>query len=146
MQNNYGKETNRIYRETFGLTHRGAWDNGVSTNNYVQFERTRNTRINEGLAGGTEGIFDVNNTGFGTTKLDDFLAHSEVSVPFELGVSQTATLGTEWSQQRMKDGSSIAQALEGAKTGEPLKAYPAKIATLMPPRISSRCSPKTTLS
>lgn len=45
VQNNYGKETNRIYRETFGLTHRGAWDNGVSTNNYVQFERTRNTRI-----------------------------------------------------------------------------------------------------
>ena len=59
VQNNYGKETNRIYRETFGLTHRGAWDNGVSTNNYVQFERTRNTRINEGLAGGTEGIFDT---------------------------------------------------------------------------------------
>ncbi|OQV64475.1 hypothetical protein AK51_30525 [Serratia nematodiphila DZ0503SBS1] len=59
MQSNYGKETNRIYRETFGLTHRGAWDNGVSTNNYVQFERTRNTRLNEGLAGGTEGIFDT---------------------------------------------------------------------------------------
>ena len=112
VQNNYGKETNRIYRETFGLTHRGAWDNGVSTNNYVQFERTRNTRLNEGLAGGTEGIFDTKNTGFGTTKLDDFLAHSEVSVPFELGVAQTATLGTEWSQQRMKDGSSVAQSLD----------------------------------
>lgn len=111
VQSNYGKETNRIYRETFGLTHRGAWNNGVSTNNYVQFERTRNTRINEGLAGGTEGIFDTNNTGFGTTKLDDFLAHSEVSVPFELGVAQTATLGTEWSQQRMKDGTSTSQSL-----------------------------------
>ena len=47
VQSNYGKETNRIYRETFGLTHRGARDNGVSTNNYVQFERTRNTRLNE---------------------------------------------------------------------------------------------------
>ena len=111
VQSNYGKETNRIYRETFGLNHRGAWDNGVSTNNYVQFERTRNTRLNEGLAGGTEGIFDTKNEGFGTTKLDDFLAHSEVSVPFELGVTQTATLGTEWNQQRMKDGSSIAQSL-----------------------------------
>ncbi|ASL95355.1 outer membrane receptor FepA [Serratia marcescens] len=113
VQSNYGKETNRIYRETFGLTHRGAWDNGVSTNNYVQFERTRNTRLNEGLAGGTEGIFDTKNTGFGTTKLDDFLAHSEVSVPFELGVAQTATLGTEWSQQRMKDGTSTSQTLMG---------------------------------
>lgn len=113
VQSNYGEETNRIYRETFGLTHRGAWDNGVSTNNYVQFERTRNTRLNEGLAGGTEGIFDTKNTGFGTTKLDDFLAHSEVSVPFELGVAQTATLGTEWTQQRMKDGTSTSQTLMG---------------------------------
>ncbi|SMB43352.1 iron-enterobactin outer membrane transporter [Serratia proteamaculans] len=111
VQSNYGKETNRIYRETFGLNHRGAWDNGVSTNNYIQFERTRNTRLNEGLAGGTEGIFDTKNEGFGTTKLDDFLAHSEVSVPFELGVTQTATVGTEWNQQKMKDGSSIAQSL-----------------------------------
>jgi ferric enterobactin receptor len=113
VQSNYGKETNRIYRETFGLNHRGAWDNGVSTNNYFQFERTRNTRLNEGLAGGTEGIFDAKNEGFGTTKLDDFLAHSEVSVPFELGVTQTATLGTEWNQQRMKDGSSTSQTMMG---------------------------------
>ena len=113
VQSNYGKETNRIYRETFGLNHRGAWDSGVSTNNYIQFERTRNTRLNEGLAGGTEGIFDTKNEGFGTTKLDDFLAHSEISVPFELGVTQTATLGTEWNQQKMKDGSSTSQTLMG---------------------------------
>ncbi|WP_061799701.1 TonB-dependent siderophore receptor [Serratia ficaria] len=111
VQSNYGKETNRIYRETFGLNHRGAWDNGISTNNYVRFERTRNTRLNEGLAGGTEGIFS--NDDFSTTKLDDFLAHSEVSVPFEFGVTQTATLGTEWNQQKMKDGSSTSQALSG---------------------------------
>ncbi|CAI2152181.1 TonB-dependent siderophore receptor [Serratia ficaria] len=111
VQSNYGKETNRIYRETFGLNHRGAWDNGISTNNYVRFERTRNTRLNEGLAGGTEGTFS--NDDFSTTKLDDFLAHSEVSVPFEFGVTQTATLGTEWNQQKMKDGSSTSQALSG---------------------------------
>lgn len=117
VQSNYGNETNRIYRETFSLNHRGAWDNGISTNNYIRFERTRNTRLNEGLAGGTEGIFDTTNEGFGTTKLDDFLAHSEISVPFEFGVAQTATLGTEWNQQRMKDGSSIGQALEGTRTG-----------------------------
>ena len=90
VQSNYGKETNRIYRETFGLTHRGARDNGVSTNNYVQFERTRNTRLNEGRRRHRRHLRHQN-TGFGTTKLDDFPAHSEVSVPFELGVSQTAT-------------------------------------------------------
>ena len=71
MQSNYGKETNRIYRETFGLTHRGARDNGVSTNNYVQFERTRNTRLNEGGRRHRRHLRHQN-TGFGTTKLDDF--------------------------------------------------------------------------
>ncbi|MFI8416726.1 TonB-dependent siderophore receptor [Serratia sp. NPDC078593] len=111
VQSNYGKETNRMYRETYSVEHRGAWDSGVSTNNYIQFERTRNTRLNEGLAGGTEGIFSNND--FGTTKLDDFLAHSEISVPFDLWVPQTATLGTEWNQQQMKDASSTSQALSG---------------------------------
>ncbi len=52
----------------------------MSTSNYVQFERTRNTRLKEGRR---HRIFDTKNTGFGTTKLDDFPAHSEVSVPFD---------------------------------------------------------------
>ncbi len=109
VQSNYGKETNRIYRETYALNYRGAWDNGVSTTNYVQLERTRNTRLAEGLAGGTEGIFASND--FNTTRLDNFLAHSEVSIPFDMWVPQTATLGTEWNQQRMKDPSSTTQSL-----------------------------------
>ncbi len=87
--------------------------NGVSTNNYVQFERTRNTRLNEGLAGGPEGIFNLKDPGFRTTKLDSFLAHSEVNMPLELGVTQTATLGAEWNQQHMKDASSTSQKLVG---------------------------------
>ncbi|ENM3690775.1 TonB-dependent siderophore receptor, partial [Yersinia enterocolitica] len=56
----YGAETNVMYRDNFSLTHRGFWDNGVSTTSYVQYENTRNSRINEGLAGGTEGIFSNN--------------------------------------------------------------------------------------
>lgn len=109
VQSNYGNETNRMYRETYALNYRGAWDNGVSTINYLQFERTRNTRLAEGLAGGTEGIFasDIYNT----TRLDDFTAHSEVSIPFDMWVPQTATLGTEWNQQKMKDPSSNTQSL-----------------------------------
>lgn len=109
VQSNYGKETNRIYRTTYALNYRGAWDSGVSTTNYLQFERTRNTRLAEGLAGGTEGIFSSDS--FNTTRLDDFLAHSEISIPFDMGVPQTATLGTEWSQQKMKDPSSTSQSL-----------------------------------
>lgn len=109
VQSNYGKETNRIYRETYALNYRGAWDNGVSTNNYAQFERTRNTRLAEGLAGGTEGIFA--NDSYNTIRLDNFMAHSEVSIPFDMWVPQTATLGTEWNQQKMKDPSSNTQSL-----------------------------------
>lgn len=109
VQSNYGKETNRIYRTTYALHYRGAWDSGVSTTNYLQFERTRNTRLAEGLAGGTEGIFSSDS--FNTTRLDDFLAHSEISIPFDMWVPQTATLGTEWNQQRMKDPSSTSQSL-----------------------------------
>jgi len=109
VQSNYGKETNRIYRTTYALNYRGAWDSGVSTTNYLQFERTRNTRLAEGLAGGTEGIFSSDS--FNTTRLDDVLAHSEISIPFEMWVPQTATLGTEWNQQKMKDPSSTNQSL-----------------------------------
>ena len=111
VQSMYGKETNRIYRQTYALTYRGAWDNGVSTTNYVQYEKTKNSRMDEGLAGGTEGIFSDSN--FNTIYLGNVLAHSEVSIPFDLGVTQTATLGTEWNQQKMKDPSSNTQSMLG---------------------------------
>lgn len=104
VQSNHGKETNRIYRDTFGLNHRGTWSNGISTNSYVQYERTPNTQLNEGLTNGDSKI----------TKLDNFLAHSEVSVPFEFGVAHPATLGTEWNPQRMRDGTSTNQTLMGS--------------------------------
>lgn len=108
---NYGKETNRLYRQTHSLNWRGAWDNGISTHNYLQYENTKNSRLNEGLAGGTEGIFSSNK--FSTIQLDSLLAHTELSVPFELGVNQTMTVGSEWNQQRMKDPSSNTQTLLG---------------------------------
>lgn len=103
----YGKETNRIYRTTYAVNYRGIWDNGVSTTHYVQFENTRNSRLAEGLAGGTEGIFS--STDFTTTYLDSFVAHSEISIPFERWLPQTVTLGSEWSQEKMKDPASVSQ-------------------------------------
>lgn len=54
----YGDETNRLYRQNYALTWNGGWDNGVTTSNWVQYEHTRNSRIPEGLAGGTEGKFN----------------------------------------------------------------------------------------
>lgn len=111
VQDNYGNKTNRLYRQDFATTWTGVWDNGISTRSYAQYENTRNSRMNEGLAGGTEGIFS--DSGFSTIQLEDVLLHSEISVPFELLVNQTATFGVEWNQQRMKDGASNTQALSG---------------------------------
>lgn len=96
----YGKETNRLYRQTYGVTWTGGWDNGVTSNSYAQYEHTRNSRMDEGLAGGTEGIFSSSE--FSDIDLADVLLHSEVNIPFTLGVDQNLTLGTEWNQQRMK--------------------------------------------
>jgi ferric enterobactin receptor len=37
------------------VTWNGGWDNGITTSNWAQYEHTRNSRLGEGLAGGTEG-------------------------------------------------------------------------------------------
>ncbi|WP_308563533.1 TonB-dependent siderophore receptor [uncultured Klebsiella sp.] len=114
VKKNYGKETNRLYRNNYALTWNGAWDNGITTSNWAQYERTRNSRTPEGLAGGTEGIFDPNSTQkYIDADLNDVTLHSEVSIPFDLLVNQNLTLGTEWNQQRMKDKSSNTQTFLG---------------------------------
>ena len=113
VKENYGKETNRLYRNTYSITWNGAWDNGVTTSNWAQYERTRNSRKGEGLAGGTEGIFNSNQ--FSDIDLSDVMLHSEVSIPFDYLVNQNLTLGSEWNQQRMKDNASNTQALSGGE-------------------------------
>jgi ferric enterobactin receptor len=115
VKKNYGKETNRIYRQNFAVTWNGGWDNGVTTSNWAQYEHTRNSRLGEGLAGGLEGLFNSNQ--FTDTDLADVMLHSEVNIPIDFLVNQNLTLGTEWNQQRMKDMSSNGQALTGKNTG-----------------------------
>ncbi|PIJ50201.1 outer membrane receptor protein [Erwinia sp. OLTSP20] len=114
VKDNYGKETNRLYRQNYSLTWNGAWDNGVTTDNWVQYQHTRNSRIPEGLAGGTEGIFDPTATQkYTDIDLNDVMLHSEVSIPFAWWVNQNLTLGSEWSQQRINDKSSNTQTFAG---------------------------------
>lgn len=116
---NYDNETNRLYRTDFGLTWDSEWDHNITSKTYMQYENTRNSRISEGLAGGTEGIFSSSDS-FSTIRLDDFILHSEASVPFTAWVDQTATVGAEWNHQHMTDGTSTAQALSygGGISGE----------------------------
>nr|WP_236175874.1 TonB-dependent siderophore receptor [Pseudomonas pseudonitroreducens] len=101
-----GHETNRMFRENYSITHRGEWDFGSSMA-YLQYEKTRNSRINEGLAGGTEGIFS--NTDFYTATLRDLTAHGEVNLPLHAWRDQTLTLGSEWVQQKLDDPSANTQ-------------------------------------
>lgn len=103
-----GRETNITYRQNYAFTHRGDWGFG-ETVNFVQYEKTKNSRLEEGLAGGPEGNF-VKNPSFGSVELDTLIAHSEVSVPLNGLVNQVVTLGAEWVDQRMEDPFSNTQA------------------------------------
>lgn len=143
VKDSYGEETNRMYRQNYALTWNGGWDNGVTTSNWVQYEHTRNSRTPEGLAGGTEGIFDPNaSQKYVDADLNDVMLHSEVSVPFDLFVNQNLTVGTEWTQQRMKDMLSNSQTFMGGDIPD----RPVLTAARTPKQRFSRCLPKTTWS
>ncbi|MWN05457.1 TonB-dependent siderophore receptor [Gilliamella sp. Pas-s95] len=103
----YNHETNRMYRQNYALTHRGYWDSGISMLSYIQSEKTRNSRLNEGLAGGTEGRFSDNE--FSTIKYNNVTLHHETNLPLTIVVPQTVTVGAEYNHQRMKDPSSNTQ-------------------------------------
>lgn len=103
-----GRETNVMYRENFSVTHRGKWDN-LSSMSFFQYEKTRNRRLEEGLAGGPEG--NINSDKFGTISLRSLTAHSEVNIPFYALFDQTATLGAEWNEQKMDDPFSNTQSV-----------------------------------
>lgn len=105
-----GRESNRMYRNSYAITHHGDWDFG-STLNYLQYERTRNNRLKEGLAGGPEGA--INGSEFGTIELESLTAHSEVSLPISAVFEQMLTVGAEWNEQRMEDGVSDLAAMQG---------------------------------
>lgn len=103
----YGQETNRMYRENYAITHHGNWDNGISSLSYIQYENTRNSRVNEGLSGGLEGIFA--NSGFSTIKSNNVTLHNETNIPLELFFSQMVTIGAEYNHQKLDDPTSNTQ-------------------------------------
>ncbi len=119
-----GSETNRMYRQSYALTHTGEWSPDTHSLSYVQYEGTRNARLLEGLAGGTEGAFNdpdnpnVRDGGFGDIDLRSWTVHSEFDHRFSWsGVDQMATVGVEWMRQTLNDGASdlSARNLAGGK-------------------------------
>jgi ferric enterobactin receptor len=110
-----GRETNIMYRENYALTHHGKYDFGSSMA-YLQYEHTRNNRLNEGLAGGVAGLF--NSDSFTTSELKGYTGHAEANIPGKVaGLSQMLTVGTEWVRQTLDDPNSITQATSGPGTG-----------------------------
>lgn len=105
-----GEETNVMKRGTLSLTHRGTYDFGDSLS-YIQWERTLNKRLLEGLAGGPEG--SITSTEWGTIRLDNITAKTEWHLPLDIGVEQNLTLGSEFRGEWMNDPVSIRQAVNG---------------------------------
>ncbi|KKW69355.1 outer membrane receptor protein [Lampropedia cohaerens] len=106
-----GSETNRMYRSTYALTHKGRYAFGTSMA-YLQYESTRNNRLGEGLAGGTEGLPSGE---FTMSKLDTITAHGELSFPAGWGGrNHMVTVGAEWVEQKLNDRNSVTQKTDEA--------------------------------
>ena len=99
-------ETDRLYRSAYSLTHDGAWEWG-DTKNVISYERTVNSHLPEGLAGGPEGSY----TGldFVQSRLKNLRFSSEANIPFKLGVDNVLTVGAEFTDSKLDDPASNSQ-------------------------------------
>lgn len=100
----YGDETNRMYRQSYGIAHNGIWDWGTSKLNF-NYEKTNNIRLQEGTAGRTEGM--INSDTYATSRLESYRAGGEINFPLQLLVDQTVTLGAEWNRDELNDPASM---------------------------------------
>ncbi len=105
-----GAETNVLIRRTAGVTHRGHYGGGVTSRLLVQYEGTDNSRLNEGLAGSTEGNISTD-TGWSTSALRNYVASGELNVPFKALVEQVLTVGAEWRRETLDDPYSMTQSM-----------------------------------
>ncbi|MGK0736633.1 TonB-dependent siderophore receptor [Yokenella regensburgei] len=99
-----GQETNRLYRQNYGFTHNGIWDWGQSRLGFY-YEKTNNTRMDEGLSGGGEGRI-TNDQQFTTNRLTSYRTSGELNFPMRLLFEQTLTVGAEWNRDELDDPSS----------------------------------------
>ncbi len=101
-----GRETNVMYRRAGSITHRGHWDWGTSQLVF-SYENTRNRRLNEGLAGSSEGSINAGDES--TSEYDNYALSGEVNIPFIFGFSQVATMGFEYTKEVLDDPFSMSQ-------------------------------------
>jgi TonB-dependent siderophore receptor len=104
IQSLYGDETNRMYRQSYGITHNGIWDWGTSKLNF-NYEKTSNTRLDEGSTGKVEGM--INSDTYSTSRLESYRAGGEINFPLQVLAEQTVTLGAEWNRDELNDPASM---------------------------------------
>lgn len=105
-------ETARLYRSAFSLTHDGAWEWG-DTKNVISYERTVNSHLPEGLAGGPEGSYT--DLDFVQSRLKNLRFSSEANIPFKLGVDNVLTVGAEFTDSKLDDPASNTQGFTDQK-------------------------------
>ncbi|WP_437882986.1 FepA family TonB-dependent siderophore receptor [Pseudomonas sp. LRF_L74] len=100
-----GRETNTMYRQDFSITHRGDWDFG-SSRVLMQYENTRNSRLDEGQTGSVDGNISAN-AEKQTSTYESYLLQGQLDIPFQALVSQVLTVGAEWNRQEMDDPATL---------------------------------------
>ncbi|MFH5924338.1 TonB-dependent siderophore receptor [Roseomonas xinghualingensis] len=104
---NEGAETNILTRTTASLSHRGDWGWADSRVLFL-YEGTANKRLNEGLAGSTEGSINTA-SGYSTSTLNNYTVNGELNIPFTALAPQRLTLGGEFFRESLKDPFSVSQ-------------------------------------
>ena len=102
-------ETARLYRQNYALTYEGKFDH-FDNKTYIAFDKTKNSRLPEGLAGGPEGSY-TSTTGFTNSILKNTRLSSEFYIPFTFGVEHMVTLGFEGTHSSLDDKQSMTQNL-----------------------------------
>lgn len=102
-----GTETNTMYRDGYALAHDGQWSWG-DTKVIAQYDRTKNKRLTESLAGGPEGSIS-SATNRPVSDLKTWRFNAEANIPMDVYVPQNLTLGAEWIQDEFTDTASTTQ-------------------------------------
>jgi ferric enterobactin receptor len=120
-----GEETNSMLRHAFSLEHRGEWSFG-STKTWFQYERTNNTRLDQGSTGAVDGNIDSSN--WSTATLNSMTLHSEASMEINRWLPQVLTMGVELKHESLDDpGSYLNQASGSTLTS--VVGYPSTVQT-----------------
>ena len=106
-------ETARLYRQNYALTYEGKFDR-FDNKTYITFDKTKNSRLPEFLAGGPEGSYS-STTDFKDSVLKNTRFSSEFYIPFTFGVEHMLTVGFEGAHSSLDDASSMTQLLGGRR-------------------------------